>query len=144
MRCFTPSGSRADVHAADDSRPAGGFEEAAEHADGRGLAGAVRAEKAEDLAGFDVERQSSTAVKGPNRRVRSFTEIAVATSPPERAIEPRFREPDAGERTRAIELRLEQGDLRVQHLGRRRHADVETLGTTRRASAALRAPSSPP
>ena len=48
-------GLAADVEAADRRRPGGRVEEAAEHADGRGLAGSVGPEKAEDPAAVDIE-----------------------------------------------------------------------------------------
>ena len=56
MRRFTASGSRADVDAADRGGARRRPQQAAEHADGGGLAGAVAAEEAEDLAGAHVER----------------------------------------------------------------------------------------
>ena len=49
-------GIAVDVDAADERRPGRGPQQAAQHADGGGLAGAVAAEEAEDLAGADVER----------------------------------------------------------------------------------------
>ena len=117
-----------DVDAADDGRAGGRPQQTAQHADGGRLAGAVGAEKAEDLAGFDVERQ---LIDGRERAepARELVDLdAQATSSPQRAIEPRFREPDVGERARAIELGLQQRHLRVEHLGAGRDADVESLG----------------
>src|SRR5438093_2740063 len=53
-----PLGLAGDVDPADRGRPLGRREQAAQHADGRGLARAVGAEDAEDLAGGDVERDA--------------------------------------------------------------------------------------
>ena len=59
MLRFTPSGSCADVDARARARvPPDGAQQAAHHADGRGLAGAVGAQEAEDLALLDVERDA--------------------------------------------------------------------------------------
>ena len=48
---------RADVAAGDDGTAAGRLKEPAQHLDRRRLAGAVRAEKAEDLAARDAQRE---------------------------------------------------------------------------------------
>src|SRR5829696_8372842 len=67
----------------------------------------------------------STATNWPKRRVRSRTTIDVlfaaggedAGLSAKRPLQPRFGETDAGDRARAIELRLEPRDLRVEHFG---------------------------
>jgi hypothetical protein len=51
----TASGSRCDVVAGDRRPPAVGPQQRRQHPQGGRLAGAVRAEEAEDLAGGDVE-----------------------------------------------------------------------------------------
>ncbi len=61
MRRFTPSGSRLTSTPPTMRRAAGRAEQAAQHADGRGLAGAVGAEKAEDFACLTENDRSSTA-----------------------------------------------------------------------------------
>src|SRR5688572_28874677 len=55
----------------------------------------------------------STAVNAPNLRVSSLTSMA-AMSAPQGAVETCVGETDVGQRARAIELRLEQGQLRVE------------------------------
>src|SRR5438445_3862617 len=73
-------------------------------------------------------RRWSTARKSPNRRVRSFTTIAfMVPSPSERAREPRLGEPRVGDRLRAIQIRLQQRDLRVEDVGARRDAGAEAI-----------------
>jgi hypothetical protein len=54
---------------------AGRRQQAAEHAEGRGLARAVRPEQAEDLAAPTSKEVLATAVKSPNLRTRSRTTI---------------------------------------------------------------------
>ena len=58
------------------ARPAVGSEQVEQQADGGGLAGAVQAEEAEDLSGFDVEVEPLTATRRPNRFVRPCVETA--------------------------------------------------------------------
>ena len=50
---------------------------------------------------------SSTAVKSPKRRVRRRTSMAPAPSPATRPLQLRFRETDARQRPRAIQLGLQ-------------------------------------
>src|SRR3972149_5415043 len=64
---------------------------------------------------------SSTARNGPKRRVRWRTSIAGAVDidlllPPDGAREARIGEPGARKGARAIELRLQHGDLDVEHV----------------------------
>ena len=67
MRRLTRSRIAADVDAVDERAAGRRRQQAAQHADRRGLAGAVAAEKAEDLAAPDVERH---VVDGPERAER--------------------------------------------------------------------------
>ena len=84
---------------------------------------------------------SSTATNSPKRRVRCWTSMAARPSTvgrhrPDRALEPRLGEPRVGQRARAIELGLQQRQLRVEHVGARRDAGAKRSPTTRRASVA--------
>ena len=60
---------------------------------------------------------------------------------PTRPLEAALGEPRVGERARAIELGLQQRDLRVEHVGAGRDAGAKRSPTTRRASVAARTPS---
>ena len=122
-----PFGIARDVDAADRRGPGRRLQQPAQHADGRRLAGAVAAEEAEDLAARDVEADASTATNWPKRRVRSRTCDRGASLPAKRPRQPRLGEADGGDRARAIELGLEQRDLRVEHLGAGRDAGLVAL-----------------
>src|SRR5687768_256220 len=74
--------------------------------------------------GWTSNDRWSTAVKAPNLRVSALTSMA-AMSFTKRAIEPRFGQPDIGQRACAIELGLQQGRLRVEHVGAGGDTDVE-------------------
>ena len=117
-------------------------QQAAEHANRRGLAGAVAAEKAEDLAAPDVERQS---VDGHERAepAREIPDLDRALpvaggldvhgrrhpwSAADRPREPGLGQSRVGERPGAIELGLQQRGLGVEHLGIRHDAGVKALG----------------
>src|SRR4051794_15709642 len=69
---------------------------------------------------------SFTAVKSPKRRVSERTAMAGGITVPRRGRAVRAR---AGfpQRARAIEIRLEQRDLRIEQVGRRRDAGGEPL-----------------
>src|SRR5215831_18339468 len=61
----------------------------------------------------------STATKSPNRLVRPRTSMALLSN---RALQSCFREPDVRDCAGPIELGLQPSDLRVEDVGRRRHA----------------------
>ena len=71
-----PPGSRLTSTPSTIGRARRRLQQPAQHADGRRLAGAVRAEKAEDLSPLDVEADAIDGGEAPNRRVRSRTTIA--------------------------------------------------------------------
>ena len=125
MRRLTPSGSRLDVDAADRRRAARRLQQPAEHADRRRLAGAVAAEKPEDLALADLERQpidGDEVAEAP----REIGDGDGVHRPSARAIL-RVREVRVGHRLRAIELGLQERDLRIEHIGAGRDAGGEAL-----------------
>ena len=139
MRRLTPSGIAADVDAVDRRAAGRRREQAAEHADRRGLAGAVAAEESEDLAATDVELTSSTALNCAER-ARQTVDVdrrrrRSSTRPPTARDQPRFAQPERGRQARALELGFEQGQLRVEHLGAGRDAGRES---------APRPPAAPP
>ena len=57
-----------------------------------------------------------------------------------RAVQARLGQPDAGERARAIELGLQQRELRVEHVGAGRDAGVEAVARRRAAPRRRSAP----
>src|SRR5690349_8519931 len=72
----------------------------------------------------------STATNWPKRRVRSRTWIAGPAADGSAAkgpVQTRLREAHVGNRPRAIELRLEARDLRVEHVGARRDPRLVAL-----------------
>ena len=109
--------------------PGRGPEQAAQHADGRGLAGAVAAEEPEDLAGADVERH---VVDGDEaRRIGASGAGLRSRSSPDRSGEARFGQADARERACPIELRLQERVLGVEHFDLRDDAGLVPLAPPR-------------
>ena len=111
------------VHAADDRRPGGRLEEAAQHPDGRRLPGAVAAEEPEDLPARHVEAhavdgdelaEAARQVADDDRRVPPAPAPGLSAKGP---LQARFGEADVGDGARAIELGLQPRDLRVEHVG---------------------------
>ena len=108
----------------------------AQHADRRGLAGAVAAEEPEHLAAPDVERH---VVDGLERaeRARQLLDLnrPARRSPvrpgqslaPHRAQQARLAEPQRGLQARVFEFGFEQRDLRVEHFGAGGDAGAEAL-----------------
>ena len=102
-----------------------GPQQAAEHADRRGLAGAVAAEEAEDLAGADVERHVVDGDEAAEsaREVPDFDRvhrpIALSSCASDSRTPARARVP--------IELRLQQRVLGVEDFDLRDHAGPVSL-----------------
>ena len=121
-------GVAAHVDAVDHGRSRCRLQQPAHHADGRRLAGAVRAEKAEDLPSLDVE---ADAIDG-GKRAEPARQIAdedgrVAHHRPSARCEPGAGELGTRARAREIELGLQQRGLRVQHIRVRGDARAESL-----------------
>ena len=127
MRRLTPSGSRPTSMPSDDRGAAGRFQQAAQHADGGRLARAVAPRKPKISPGRTSNERWSTATKLPKRRVRSATVIGFTILTFQPRDDTRFGDAAARERLRAIELGLQQGDLRVEDVGAGRHAGEEPL-----------------
>ena len=126
-----------DVDAADERRAGRRPQQAAQHADGRRLAGAVAAEEAEDLAArarrTTRRRRRRTA---PNRRVRSRTSMASASRRWHRRLvvigRPRASSRASASRTLASarvrsSSACSSAGLRVEHVGAGRDAGAEAL-----------------
>ena len=139
MRRLTPSGSRVTSTPPTSAVPDVGSQQPAQHPDGGRLPGAVAAEEAEDLAaprrrttvvdGDELRRSGGSGRgrrwrrrPGPVHRCRVIGQAARSS----RALRPSARRALAT-RARAIELRLQQRDLRVEHLGAGRDAGAEAL-----------------
>ena len=132
----------ADVDPIDRGGARGRLQQPAHHADGGRLAGAVRAEKAEDLPALDREADAidgDEAAELP-RQIADDDGLPGRSSPSQRPIQPGGRELRVRERAREIELRLQQRDLRVSTSVLVATPAPNRSASTRRASAAARTP----
>ena len=106
-------GIAADVDAINRGAAGGRSQQAAEHADRGGLAGAIAAKKSEHLAATDVERHPIDGLESAERaRQRPAPESQARRSParprrslaPQRAQQARFADPQGGLQPRVFDF----------------------------------------